>query len=155
MKNHWLKQQPQVSSTYGAGFPSDDANALQQMASGGDCILDHYYNLQFVQNEVLNPIFPCEKRDNLTLDHVAVERTMTGTIHLNGKAIQTFVHHNRDLDRQFLFQDIYASKVKVTSIRLNIHTGEISFVWNEKPGDHNYVVSYEYNMECEGFDPNQ
>lgn len=147
MKNYWLKPQLQLVS----GYPSDDALTIQQMA-GSSCNLDFWYNSQFVQNEVLEPLYPLEKRDNLRMLNTPVlAGTMTGTIYLKTQAIQTFLmtsSGNHEL------QDICHSKVKVTSIRLNLQTGEISFVWNEKPGDHRYVVSYEYNIEC-GFDPNQ
>lgn len=68
---------------------------------------------------------------------------MSGTIYLKNKPIQIY-HQIRD---GFIFKDYSPSKVKVTSARLNLFTGEISFIWNEKPGDHNYVVSYEYNIE--------
>ena len=145
MKNHWLKKNSQNNS----GFPSNDALALQQLATG-NC-LDVWYDLQFVQNEVLTPIFQCEKRDNLTLDHIAVAGTMTGIVYLEAKAIQTFVIMTNGIA---LFQDFYKSKTKVTSIQLNQHTGETSFLWNEVPGNHNYVVSYEYNIECQ-YDPDQ
>lgn len=151
MKNYWLKPQPQPVRLSDLGYPSDDANALQQTA-GSNCTLDFWYNSQFVQNEVLEPLYPLEKRDNLRMSYTPVlAGSMTGVIYLKNKAIQTFVMTSNG---NSCFQDVCNSKVKVTSIRLNLQTGEISFVWNEKPGHHNYVISYEYSIESQ-FDPDQ
>ena len=119
----------------------NDACTLQQIAEETlDCISTY----QYVQNEVLQPLLPLERIDNLVLQHSPMlVNTMSGTIYLKNKPIQIY-HQIRD---GFIFKDYSPSKVKVTSARLNLFTGEISFIWNEKPGDHNYVVSYEYNIE--------
>lgn len=146
MKNYWLKEKPKVSG----GFPQDDALTLQQMAGDGSCDLTIWYDNQFVQNELLEPNW-LEKCENLRLQHTPVlAGTTTGTVYLKcGQstiAIQTFVIMSNG---SAVFQDIYRSKVKVVSIKQNVHTGEMYFVWNKKPADHYYVISYEYSLECQ------
>ncbi len=153
MKNYWLKEKKKPNG----GFPSDDALSLQQIADG-DFTLDMIYPHQYIQNEVLDPIFPKDRTDNLALKFQPVlPGTMTGTVYHKGKAIQIFFHSSSGC---FVFKNItqnasgdvvdtQPSKVRVTNARLNLHTGEISFIWNDQPGDRRYVLNYEYNLECQ------
>ena len=150
MKNHWLKNRPTLNKQINTGFPTDDALTLQQMADNG-CYLTLYHSSQFVQNEALIPIFPKEKCDLLSLEHSPIlAGTMTGCVYLRGEPIQTFVHMCKG---DFVFRDIKNKlrfKTKVSSAKLNIHTGEISFIWTDKPAAHSYLVCYEYNYDMEG-----
>ena len=146
MKNYWLKEKPKARG----GFPQDDEFSLQQIAGNGDVCLDMYYPHQFVQNEVLTPVFEREKCENLTLQHTPVlPGTTTGTVYLKNKPIQVFVISSKGDVTFQADHRLSPSKVKVISIKQNVHTGEMYFVWNEKPDNHQYVISYEYNMECQ------
>ena len=75
-----------------SGFPGDDANSLQQLASG-DGNLDIYYSSQFIQNETTATLTRVASTNmNFgNLEHTPVlAGTVTGTVYSNGAAIQTF-----------------------------------------------------------------
>ena len=127
-----------------SGFPGDDANSLQQLASG-DANLSVYYSHQFVENES-SPTDAGGTSTSHTLEHTPVlAGTVTGTVYDGTVAVQTFVVSESG---SFTFNDIGTPSPKVTSATLNLTTGEMAFTWNSDPGANRVVVSYEYNMEC-------
>ena len=131
------------------GFPGDDANSLQQLASG-DANLDIFYSSQFIQNESTTTV-PAPAGGGVAnygaLEHTPVlAGTVTGTVYNNGVAVQTFVVSSTG---GFTFSTITGG-VLATSGTLNLNTGELALTWNASAaGAASYcVVNYEYNMEC-------
>jgi len=126
-----------------SGFPTDDANSLQQLASG-DANLSVYYSHQFVENETHTDAGGTTTA--VTVEHTPViGGTMTGTVYDGATAVQTFVVAQSGT---FTFTDIGSPSNKVTGGTLDVTTGEVSLTWNSDPGANSVVVSYEYNMEC-------
>ena len=128
------------------GFPGDDANSLQQLASG-DGNLDIMYSSQVVENETTSVD---DGADTLSvyspLEHTPLlPGTITGTVYDGTDAVQNFIV---DQSGNFNFNDIGAPSAKVTSAALDLTTGEMNFTWNTAPGENHVVMSYEYNMEC-------
>jgi hypothetical protein len=127
-----------------SGFPGDDVNSLQQLASG-DANLSVYYSHQFVENES-SSVDVGGTTTSHTLEHTPVlAGTVTGTVYDGDVAVQTFVVSESG---SFTFSDIGTPAAKVTSATLNLTTGEMVFNWDNDPGANHVVVSYEYNMEC-------
>lgn len=132
-----------------SGFPGDDANSLQQLASG-DANLSVYYSHQFVENEssAVDTDATATSTSH-TLEHTPVlAGTVTGTVYLGGTATQTFVVSETGT---FTFSTVgaHAGPVVTTNSTLNLTTGEMTFDWDRPTGDNSYVVvNYEYNMEC-------
>ena len=130
------------------GFPADDVNSLQQLASG-DANLDIFYSSQFVQNETTNSLVTAASSTVTygALEHTPVlAGTVTGTVYYNATAVQTFVVSSSGT---FTFTTVSGS-VLATGGALNLNTGELSLTWNSSAaGATSYcVLSYEYNMEC-------
>lgn len=126
-----------------SGFPGDDANSLQQLASG-DANLSVYYSHQFVENETHTDAGGTTTA--VTVEHTPVlAGTMTGTIYDGATAVQTFVVAQNGT---FTFSDIGTPSPKVTAGSLDLTTGEVELTWNSDPSANSVVVSYEYNMEC-------
>jgi hypothetical protein len=128
------------------GFPGDDVNSLQQLASG-DANLSIFYTHQFVQNETTSTD---DGLDTLSvfnpLEHTPIlPGTITGTIYDGATAVQTFVISETGV---FTFSLVGAPATFVTAGTLNVTTGEMTFTWNAAPGDNHAVMNYEYNMEC-------
>jgi Major capsid protein Gp23 len=129
------------------GFPGDDANSLMQTADG-TANLDIYYTSQFVQNESTS----VDSGNNANSVYSPLEHTpilagsVTGTIYAGSTPIQTFAVA---ANGGFTISDIGSPSTKVTTVNLNLNTGEMSFIWNGNPGSNHAVVSYEYNMECQ------
>jgi len=127
-----------------SGFPTDDANSLQQLASG-DGNLSVYYSHQFVENETQADAGG-DTTSVHTVEHTPVlAGTMTGTVYDGATAVQTFVV---DQSGSFTFTDIGTPAAKATAGSLDLTTGEVELTWNSDPGANSVVVSYEYNMEC-------
>lgn len=134
------------------GYPSDDAVALQQLASG-DGNLDIYYTHQFVQNESSssNPGGSNNWVSTFApLEHTPVlAGTLTGTVYRGSTAVQTFVVSSSGT---FTFTDIGTPTIKAISSgsSVDLNTGEVVVQWNSggDPGTNRLVMSYEYNMEC-------
>lgn len=127
-----------------SGFPTDDANSLQQLASG-DANLSVYYSHQFVENESHSDVGGGTSV-SVTLEHTPViSGTMTGTVYDGGTAIQTFVVAQNGT---FTFTDVGTPSPKVTGGTLDATTGEMELTWGADPGPNSVTVSYEYNMEC-------
>jgi hypothetical protein len=133
-----------------AGFPTDDANSLQQLASG-DANLSIYYSHQFIENETSNTDAGADTLSIFTLEKTPVlGGTMTGTLYRDGTAIQTFVVTEAGV---FVFTDIgtvVGSKGTASGSSLALNTGELQIAWTggAPAVDNNVIVSYEYNMEC-------
>ena len=130
------------------GFPGDDANSLQQLASG-DANLDVFYSSQFVQNEsTASAATPASAVIAYgSLEHTPVlAGTVTGTVYYNTAAVQTFVVNSSG---SFTFTTV-SGAVLATAGSLNLNTGEFGLTWNASAagGLSNVVLSYEYNMEC-------
>ncbi len=127
-----------------SGFPTDDANSLQQLASG-DANLSVYYSHQFVENETQADAGG-DTTSVHTVEHTPVlAGTMTGTVYDGDTAVQTFVVAQSG---SFTFTDIGTPSPKVSAGSVDLTTGEIELTWSADPGANKVVVSYEYNMEC-------
>jgi len=127
-----------------SGFPTDDANSLQQLASG-DANLSVYYSHQFVENETQSDAGG-DTTTTVTVEHTPVlAGTMTGTVYDGATAVQTFVVAQNGT---FTFSDIGTPSPKVSAGSLDLTTGEVELTWGSDPGANSVVVSYEYNMEC-------
>lgn len=126
-----------------SGFPGDDANSLQQLASG-DANLSVYYSHQFIENETHTDAGGTTTA--VTVEHTPIlAGTMTGTVYDGAVAIQTFVVAQSGT---FTFTDIGTPSPKVSSGTVDLTTGEIALTWGADPSANSVVVSYEYNMEC-------
>ena len=135
-----------------AGFPGDDANSLQQLASG-DANLDIFYSHQFVQNETSSTDPGGAAAGHVSvftpLEHAPVlAGTMTGTVFDGATAVQTFVV---DSAGTFTFTAVGAPVIAGAGGTLDLNTGEVTLTWNAggDPGANHIVTSYEYNLECQ------
>lgn len=127
-----------------SGFPADDANSMQQLASG-DANLSVYYSHQFVENETHEDAGGAAVV-NHTLEHTPVlAGTLTGTVYDGGVAIATFVI---DEAGAATMTDIGTPAVTADDAALNLTTGALDITFSADPGANSVVVSYEYNMEC-------
>jgi hypothetical protein len=127
-----------------AGFPADDVNSLQQLASG-DANLSVYYSHQFVENETQVDAGG-DTTSTYVVEHTPVlAGTVTGTVYDGATAVQTFVVSESG---SFVFTDIGAPSPKVTGGSVDLTTGEFNLEWDADPGENKIVLSYEYNMEC-------
>lgn len=128
-----------------SGFPGDDANSLQQLATG-DANLDTMYTSQMVSNEVSST----DSGATTTAAYSPLEHTpvipgsVTGTIYDGTTVVQTFTVSESGV---FTFSDVNSPSIKVTAGTLNVTTGEMVLTWNSAAGENHVVVSYEYNME--------
>lgn len=130
-----------------AGFPGDDVNSLQQLASG-DANLDIFYSSQFVENETTSTDDGADALSVFSpLEHTPIlAGSVTGTIFDGGTAIQNFTV---DETGTFTITNIGPPAViRTTDGSLDLTTGELTLTWNGNPGDNNAVISYEFNMEC-------
>jgi len=132
------------------GFPNDDMNALQQLASG-DCNLDMIYPYQFVQSEeVTTPLYGYLSTFPLNLKYTPVcKGTISGAVFLDGTVIQAFAESYKG--NEFTFQAIGNPDRVVQSIEFNYNTGQITLYWNVPVGTQQVklVVSYEYDYAKE------
>ena len=129
------------------GFPGDDVNTLQQLASG-DGNLDIWYSHQFIDSETTSTDDGADATSVFSpLEHTPViAGTVTGTVYLEGSAIHNFVI---DENGTASITDIGTPATSVTGINLNLTNGELMLNWDGVPGASNHVViNYEYNMEC-------
>ncbi len=132
------------------GFPGDDANSLMQRADGTGN-LDVFYTHQFVENETTST----DPGGDTTATYKPLEHTpilggtVTGTVYDGSTAVQTFSVAS---DGTFTFTAIGspAAYAVVSGSSLNLNTGEMVLEWNTDPGANHVVMSYEYNMECQG-----
>jgi len=130
-----------------AGFPSDDATSLQQLASG-DANLEIFYTHQFVQNETTSTDAGGDVTSTFApLEHTPIlAGTLTGTIYDGTVAVQTFVVNEAGT---FTLANVgSAPSPAVTGGSIDLVTGEMTLTWDADPGANHAVVSYEYNMEC-------
>lgn len=127
-----------------SGFPTDDANSLQQLASG-DANLSVYYSHQFVENETQTDAGG-DVTSVFTLEHTPVlAGTMTGTVYNGATVTDTFVVSQSGV---FTFTTVDHGSQYATAGNLDLTSGELTLTWNADPGANSVVVSYEYNMEC-------
>jgi len=127
-----------------SGFPGDDANSLQQLASG-DANLSVYYSHQFIENETQTD-GGGDTNATYVLEHTPVlPGTMTGTVYNGTDVTDTFVV---DMNGSFTFTTVNHGVPHATSGTLDVTMGELQINWNSDPGANSVVVSYEYNMEC-------
>ena len=127
------------------GFPGDDANSLQQLASG-DANLDIFYSSQFIQNETQTS-GGGSTGANFVLEHTPIlAGTVTGTVYDGAVAVYTFVVPSGS--SSLTLTAIGSPSPTVSAGTLNITTGELALTWSADPGANSVVVSYEYNMEC-------
>lgn len=129
-----------------AGFPGDDANTLQQLASG-DANLDIFYSHQFIENETSSTDDGVDTLSVFSpLEHTPVlAGTITGTIYDAAVANQTFSVNEAGV---FAFVTIGTPTQVVTAATIDLNTGEITMTWDGAPGPNHIDISYEYNMEC-------
>lgn len=130
------------------GFPGDDVNSLQQLASG-DANLDIFYSSQFINREATST----DAGAGTTAAYAPLEHTpilagtLIGTAYDGAVAVATFVVDEND---DFTVTDLGAGlQLPVAgSCTINRTTGELVIEWDGAPGANHCVVSYEYNMEC-------
>ncbi|RDJ35594.1 MAG: hypothetical protein DWQ19_12315 [Crenarchaeota archaeon] len=129
-----------------SGFPTDDANSLQQLASG-DANLDIYYSSDFVQNETSSTDAGGDVTSVFSpFEHTPIiAGTMTGTVYDGSTAVQTFTVSQAGT---FTFTTVNSDTQLATAGTLDVTTGEMTLTWDGDPGANHVVVSYEYNMEC-------
>jgi len=129
-----------------AGFPSDDATSLQQLASG-DANLEIFYSHQFIQNETSSTDLGIGNVSTYApLEHTPVlAGTLTGTIYDGGVASETFTVN---ASGTFAFTDIGTPDVQLVSGSVDLATGEVTLTWASPPATNHIIVSYEYNMEA-------
>lgn len=136
-----------------AGFPADDVNSLQQLASG-DANLDIFYSSQFIQNE-MSSVDAGGDADSVysPLEHTPVlAGTITGTVFVGGTAVQTYTVSETGTFT-FTLVGTPAVYVNPATAALDVTTGELTWsFWDgaspTAPGQNWTVISYEYNMEC-------
>ena len=127
-----------------SGFPTDDANSLQQLASG-DGNLSVYYSHQFVQNETQSDAGG-DTTSTFVLEHTPVlAGTMTGSVYNGATLTDTFVV---DQGGSFTFTTVDHGSQYALAGSLELTNGELEITWNSDPGANSVVISYEYNMEC-------
>jgi len=127
-----------------AGFPADDANSMQQLASG-DGNLSVYYSHQFVENETQEDAGGAAVVNHV-LEHTPVlAGTLTGTAYDGATAVATFVI---DENGAATMTDIGTPAVTADDAAINLTTGALDITFSADPGVNSVVVSYEYNMEC-------
>ena len=132
------------------GYPGDDANSLMQRASG-DANLNIWYSSQYIENEPgqVSPGGAGLVYTYAALEHTPVMAgTITGTIYDGAVAIQTFVINQAGGVTVTDLVAPLAAKVLVAGSGINLTTGVVTLTWNGDPGPNNFVISYEYNMEC-------
>lgn len=135
-------------ATNNGGFPGDDQNSLMQDVAG-NALLNRWYTHQYVENETTTT----DDGADTSATYGVLEKTpilagtVTGTIYDGSTAVQTFIVASSGT---FTFTDIGSPTYKVTAGSLNLNTGELNFTWNTAPGANHAVISYEYNMECQG-----
>lgn len=128
------------------GFPGDDANSLQQLASG-DANLDIFYTSQFIQNETSSTDDGLDTSSIFNpLEHTPVlAGTITGTAYFGTTAAANFVVSEAGT---FTFTAIGAPAFNPTAGTINTDTGEVTMTWDVAPSTNHLVINYEYNMEC-------
>lgn len=132
------------------GFPGDDANSLQQLASG-DANLDVYYSSSFIQNETSSTDSGAATSVAYSpLKHTPViAGSVAGTLYKDGTAIQTFTVSSGGT---FTFSDIgtvSGGKGQASGSSIDLTTGVVTISWTSAASaDTYFTINYEYNMEC-------
>lgn len=127
-----------------AGFPSDDALSLQQLASG-DANLNNHFSDQFVQDETRSNAGGGTSLTYQLEKTPVLSGTLQGSIYDGTTLIQTFVVSSAGT---FSFTDVGSPSPKVSAGSLDLVTGLVTLTWGSDPGTNSIVVSYQYNMEC-------
>lgn len=127
-----------------AGFPTDDALSLQQLASG-DANLFTSYSDQFVENETRTNAGGGTSL-TYTLEKTPVlAGTLTGSIYDGSTLIYTFVVSSAGA---FTFTAVGSPSPTVSAGTLDLVTGVVTLTWSSDPGANSIIASYQYNMEC-------
>lgn len=148
MKNYWIEQKmDQLMLDKTKGFPSDDANALQQLADGN--YLDLYHEWQFVQNEEPNIVYEHFGATIYQFNYFPIGAgTMYGTIYFNNEACFTFFVKQTG---EFEFKKIITKNSENFEVyynsELSLNTGKLRLNWGNEgiTLPPKLVVSYEYN----------
>jgi len=132
-----------------SGFPGDDANSLQQLASG-DGNLDIFYSHQFIQNETSSTDAGGDTLSVFSpLEHTPVlAGTITGTIYDGTTAVYTFTVSENGNSTVVAIGSPAVTITGGNPVTVNLTTGEVTVTWDADPGANHVVMSYEYNMEC-------
>jgi len=132
-----------------SGFPGDDANSLQQLASG-DGNLDIFYSHQFIQNETSSTDAGGDTLSVFSpLEHTPVlAGTITGTIYDGTTAVYTFTVSESGNSTVVAIGSPAVTITGGNPVTVNLTTGEVTVTWDADPGANHVVMSYEYNMEC-------
>jgi hypothetical protein len=132
-----------------AGFPSDDANSLMQLADG-TANLNMWYSSQFVENEKSNTL-PAGAAGAVVfapLEHTPIfPGTLTGTVYSAAGAQYSFSTSELGVITFTAVAAVPAPAIIVPG-SVNATTGEVTITFNANPVGVYVVASYEYNMEC-------
>ena len=123
-------------------FPSDDANALQQFASGG-CDLDIYYAHQLVTNEKL----PVVNGKAIIRRNKLIDRAITGKLTSNGLEVASLGPTPRSSGNYNLVFNVLGKRLFFSNI--DYSTGEIELPSElcDSDGEMILTVNYEYSPE--------
>lgn len=150
MKNQWLDKK----NIYGEGFPSDDMNALQQMASGTYDVCWECWSCCFVEKETITQTeMRYGRHDSIEVNYTPMEftpvmhGTFVGCVKLEGEHIQTFYMTSAGYfaNMQYLKED--DTKPRLVDATLNHNTGELVGYWNVPVENSEIIVNYEYVRE--------
>ena len=136
------------------GFPSDDACALQQRASG-EANLDIYYSNQYVENECnMNML---AHKEYVIFEHTPlIAGTIVGTVNVDGEKLCSFiVQSNGEFSAIPADLDDFETYFDAKKCSINLTTGEMTLAKNNvwavdvKKKDYDLYTSYEYNLEVQ------
>jgi len=122
----------------------DDCVSLQELASGGD-FLTHIYPYQFVDSERHS----CDGNYSITCVFLKKTPILKGTVLGRIKVsadVYTFYLMNSG---HYKIESFSIDGVNPFAIELNDKTGMMYIYWPYPPGQHDVVVSYEYNCEVQ------
>ena len=140
-----------------AGFPGDDVNSLQQLASG-DANLYTYYSSQFVEGEVSSTVSTAAGAAAFSavftpLEHTPVlGGTLTGVLYAGAVAVYSLTATAGATGlTATLIPNVTGYTVNTAAGlagTINVTTGEVVINWTNFTGACHMVLNYEYNMEC-------
>ena len=126
-----------------AGFPGDDVNSLQQLASG-DANLNIWYTSQFIESEAKTAVLIVGINTLSPVEHTPVlGGTLTGSVIVNGVA-HTFVGSSAGT---ITFTPVLGGGGQLSAGTINLTTGVITLTSAFAQAT-TFSLNYEYNMEC-------